>query len=135
MKIVATAAFLAAAALALAASAQPPAGAPPPPKPAAACFWTTSINNFAAVDEENLYLRVGVRDVYRAKLFATCLDLDSVHHLALVSHGSSLICEGSNLDTDVVVRDIGIGRQRCPVTDLRKLTPDEVAALPRGARP
>jgi len=134
MKILATAAFLAAA-LTVSASAQPPPGAPPPSKPAPACFWPSSINNFAAVDEENLYLRVGIRDVYRAKLFANCLDLDWVHHLALVSHGSSVLCEGSNLDTDVVVRDVGIGRQRCPVTDLRKLTPDEVAALPKGARP
>src|SRR5580704_416360 len=121
MKFVATAAFLAAASLALVASAQPPPGAPPPKPAPAACFWPSSINNFAAVDEENLYLRVGVRDVYRAKLFANCLDLDWVHHLALVSHGSSVLCEGCNLDTDVVVRDIGIGRQRCPVTDLRKL--------------
>ena len=58
-----------------------------------------------------------------------------LHHLALVSHGSSLICEGPNLDVDVVVRDIAAGRQRCPVTSIRKLTPDEVAALPADARP
>ena len=36
---------------------------------------------------------------------------------------------------DVVVHDIGIGRQSCPVTGVRKLTPDEVAALPKNARP
>lgn len=124
-----------AAALAFDASAQPPPNAPPPPKPRPSCFWTNRIENFAAVDQQNLYLRVGIHDVYRAKLFATCLQLDWVHHLALVSHGSSMICEGPNLDVDVVVRDVGLGRQRCPVTEIRKLTPDEVAALPKGARP
>ncbi len=137
MKILAPAALATALAVAAAigASAQPPPGGAPPPKPRPACFWTNRIENFAAVDEQNLYLRVGNHDVYRAKLFSTCLDIDWVHHLALVSRGSSLICEGPNLDVDVVVRGVGVGRQRCPVTDIRKLTPDEVAALPKGARP
>jgi hypothetical protein len=139
MKIVATAAFAAAAALALTASAQPPptqpSSAPPPPKPRAACFWTNRIENFAAVDSDNLYLRVGQSDVYRAELFASCLDLDSVHHLALVSRSSSIICEGGNLDTTVVTRDHAVGPQHCPVLKLTRLTPDQVAALPRGARP
>jgi len=135
MKILATAAFAAVAALALTASAQPSPGAPPPPKPRASCFWADRIENFAAVDEDNLYLRVGQSDVYRAELFASCLDLDSVHHLALVSRSSSIICEGGALDTTVVTRDQIVGRQRCPVLKLSKLTPEQVAALPRGARP
>ena len=85
--------------------------------------------------DQNLYLRVGAHDIYRAKLFSSCFDIAWVHRLALVSRSSSLICEGPNLDVDVVVRSVGIGRQRCPVTSIRKLTPDEVAALPNGARP
>jgi hypothetical protein len=135
MKILSSAALVVTAALAFGAAAQPPAGSPPPPKPRPSCFWANRVENFAAADERNLYLRVGPRDVYRAKLFSNCFDLDWVHHLALVSHSSSLICEGPNLDVDVIVRDISVGRQRCPVTDIRKLTPDEVAALPKGARP
>jgi hypothetical protein len=140
MKILASAApWLAtmaiAAALAFSASAQPPTGPPPPPKPRPSCFWTSRIENFAAVDDRNLYLRVGIHDIYRAKLFSSCFDVAWVHRLALVSHSSSLICEGPNLDVDVIVRDVGLGRQRCPVTDIRKLTPDEVAALPKDARP
>ena len=122
-------------ALAVGASAQPPASSPPPPKPRPSCFWANRIENFAAVDDRNLYLRVGIHDVYRAKLFSTCFDIAWVHRLALVSHSSSLICEGPNLDVDVIVRGQAVGRQRCPVTDIRKLTPDEVAALPKGARP
>jgi hypothetical protein len=135
MKILAAAALAIAAAISVGASAQPPGAAPPPPKPRPACFWTSRIENFAAVDEQNLYLRVGIRDVYRAKLFSNCFDIAWVHHLALISRGSSLICEGSNLDVDVIVRDVGAGRQRCAVTNIRKLTPDEVAALPKDARP
>ena len=137
MKILASTALAIAAAMAVGASAQPPGGAPPPPapKPRPACFWTSRIQNFAAVDERNLYLRVGNRDIYRAKLFSNCIDISWVHRLALVSRSSSLICEGPNLDVDVVLREVGAGRQRCPVTEIRKLTPDEVAALPKLARP
>jgi hypothetical protein len=135
MKILASAALTVALALAFGASAQPPAGSPPPPKPKPSCFWANRIQNFAAVDQRNLYLRVGIHDIYRAKLFANCFDISWVHRLALVSRSSSLICEGPNLNVDVVIRDVGLGRQRCPVTEIRKLTPDEVAALPSGARP
>jgi hypothetical protein len=135
MKLLPSAAFAAAAVLALGASAQPPSGPALAAKPRPSCFWTNRIENFAAHDERNLYLRVGQRDIYQAKLFASCFDINWVHHIALVSRSSSLICEGPNLDVDVVVRDIAAGRQRCPVTSIRKLTPDEVAALPADARP
>ena len=133
MRLLAPATFAVAAMLALGASAQPPTAPPPKPKPS--CFWASRVENFAAVDTQNLYLRVGSKDVYQAKLFSTCLDLDWVHRLALVSNPSSLVCEGPTMNLDVVVRDVGIGRQRCSVTNVRKLTPDEVAALPKGARP
>ena len=85
MKILAATALAIVAAMAVGASAQPSGGASPPPKPRPSCFWTSRIENFAAVDEQNLYLRVGIRDVYRAKLFSNCFDIDWVHHLALVS--------------------------------------------------
>jgi hypothetical protein len=139
MKLLPSAAFVLAAVLALGATAQSPSaqpiGVPPLPKPKPACFWTSRIENFAAHDDQTLYLRVGVRDVYQAKLFSDCFDISWVHHIALVSRGSSMICEGPNLDVDVIVRDIAAGRQRCPITSVRKLSPDEVAALPKDARP
>lgn len=134
MKMLASVVIGLAATLALGVSAQP-VGVPPLPKPKPSCFWANRIENFAAVDDENLYLRVGPRDVYQAKLFASCFDISWVHRIGLVSRSSSLICEGPNQDVDVLVRDIAAGRQRCPITSLRKLTPDEAAALPKGARP
>ena len=134
MKMLASVVIGLAATLALCVSAQP-IGVPPMPKPKPSCFWANRVENFAAVDDQNLYLRVGPHDVYQAKLFSTCLDIAWVHHLGLASRSSSLICEGPNLDVDVLVRDVAAGRQRCPITNIRKLTPDEVAALPKDARP
>jgi Family of unknown function (DUF6491) len=139
MKTLAPIAFVLAAVLALDASAQPPPAALPakPPHPPHACFWRRNIENFAASDDTTLYVRADIHDVYELKLFSHCLDLDWVHRLGLESIGGfePEICEGSNPGVDVVVRDIGIGRQRCPITAVRKLSPPEVAALPRQARP
>jgi hypothetical protein len=131
---------LAAASLALALAV--PTFAAADPTPAAntpahhnACFWQQSVTGFAAHDDSAIYLRVNVRDVYELKMFGNCFDLSWLHHIGLQTHGMSDICEGTNPDVDVVVRDIGIGHQRCPVTSVRKLTPAEIAALPKDARP
>jgi len=139
MKTLAPAAFALAAVLALSASAQPAPGPAPakPAKTARACFWRRNIDNFAAVDDTTLYLRANIHDVYALTLFSHCFDLDWVHHVELDSFGQfePVICEGPNPGIDVVVRDIGIGRQRCPITGVRKLAPPEIAALPKQARP
>jgi len=132
----APAAFAFAAALAFTAAAQPPPAAARTRPPARACFWIRNVSNFAAADTSTLYLRVGVSQVWRLTLFANCFNLDWVHHVGLDARGvGSNICEGPNPGVDVVVRDVAFGRQRCPVIDVRRLTPDEIAALPRGARP
>jgi hypothetical protein len=139
MKTLAIPAFALAAVLALGASAQPapPPGAAPAKPPPRACFWRRNIDNFAAADDTHLYIRANVRDIYELTLFSNCFDLQWVHNVGLESIGGMEpdICEGRNPGVDVVVRDIGIGRQRCPITAVRKLTPAEAASLPKSARP
>ena len=39
------------------------------------------------------------------------------------------------MDAEVITHSPGIGRQHCFVRSVRKLTPEEVAALPKRARP
>lgn len=126
------------AALAGAAAAAPQAGsaapgAKPPAYSANQCFYTRDVQNFAAPDEHNLYVRVGARRVYHFEMFGPCPDIDWNQHLALVSRGSSWICNA--MDAEVVTHSPGIGRQRCFVKNMRQLTPEEIAALPKRARP
>jgi hypothetical protein len=133
--LAAAAAALVLGTLAASAGAQPPP-APPPKPPAPACFWIRNVTNFAANDTSTVYLKVGFNQTWRLTLFANCFNLDWVHHLGIRARGvGSNVCEGGNPGIDVVVRDPGFGRQSCPVTDVRRLTPDEVAALPKNARP
>lgn len=97
------------------------------------CFYARNVNGFAAQSDRIVNVRVGVRDVYQFELFAPCPDVRWNQALGIRTRGgSNFICSG--LDAEIFTRT-PIGPQRCPVTRIRKLTPEEVAALPRGARP
>lgn len=125
--------LLTAALTAFAAGGAAAADKPAPAKAQNQCFWTRMADGFAAPDEHTLYVRVGVRDVYQFEMFAPCLGLDWDQRIALVSRSGSTICTG--MDADVITHETGIGRQRCAVRSVRKLTPEEAAALPKRAKP
>lgn len=104
----------------------------PKPKAERSCFLTRNVNSWSAADDKTVYVRVGVKDVYRLDLFGTCPDIDWNWSIALESHGSSWIC--SPLDATIIAQS-PIGPQRCPVTKVTKLTPAEAAALPKKHKP
>ena len=108
--------------------------ADPGPKASSArqCFHSRDVNGFKAQDDQHVYVRVGVKDLYEFKLFGRCPDVDWTMRLGLVSRGGGFICSG--LDADLLVPS-PIGPQRCPVREIRKLSPAEVAALPPKLRP
>jgi hypothetical protein len=58
--------------------------------------------------------------------------VDWAQHIALISRGSDYICSG--IDAEIVTPS-PIGPQRCAVRNIHKLTPAEIAALPKRARP
>ena len=107
-------------------------------KPAAkdtksACFFTRDVTSYSAAGDRTVYVKVNLRDVYRLDLFSSCPDIDWTWKIALVSHGSDWIC--SALDATIIVNHSPIGPQRCEVSKVTRLTPDEVAALPKKSRP
>ncbi len=101
-------------------------------KPKRQCFWTNQVNSFASSDDRIVNVRVGVKDVYQFEMFGRCNDVDWSNKIALVSRGSSSICSGMDAE---IISPSPIGPQRCPVRNVRKLTPEEVKVLPKGARP
>lgn len=137
-------AALALAALTLAALAlAAPAGAQTSPqtsaparssRPQNACFNVRMINGFNAPDKSTVYIRVGVNEIWRLTLFAPCPNVNWDERIALQNRsGGSFVCDP--LDAELLVHDPGLGLQHCPVTEMRKLTPAEVAALPKKNRP
>jgi len=124
----ALAAVLALAAALPAAAADKPAAA----KSDRACFFTRDVDSFSAAGDRTVYVRVGVKTVYRLDLFAPCPDIDWDWKIGLVSHGSDWIC--SPMDATIIAHG-PIGPMRCEVSKVTRLTPEEVTALPRKSRP
>lgn len=96
------------------------------------CFFTRNVNGFSAPDDETLYLRVGVNDVYQMQMFSPCPDMDWAQGLAVVSRSGSTVCRGTDA---TIVAPGPFGQQRCMVRSVKKLTELEAAALPPGSRP
>ena len=97
------------------------------------CFYSRDVTSFAAPDDRNLYIEVNNRDVYHFEMFGPCQDIDWNQRLALVARPGPWICNG--MDAEVISHATGLGPQRCLVKHMRKLTPQEVAALPKRAKP
>jgi hypothetical protein len=101
--------------------------------PSRACFHNSSTIRFASIDSRTLYLRAHGQ-VFELKLVSACLGADWRHDIRLRTSGSTLVCEGSGLGVEIVARSPSRS-QRCQVTSVRKLTPEEAAALPTRAQP
>ncbi len=130
MKVTLVLAALAAAALAGQAAAAQTASQP------RECFYSGNVRGFSAVDDETINFQVGGRnDIVQVKLFHPSNDLKFANGVALISRGGSYIC--SKFDATVVVPGVttGIGAQRYPISSIRRLNPQEVAALPNKQRP
>lgn len=123
-------------ALALVAAAAPlglTASALAQPEPQRQCFFTNQIRSTQPVGDRQVNVLVNVRDVYRIDLADRCEGLRSPQRiLSLTSTGGSNICNGA--DTRLAVITNGF-RQECFVDRVTRLTPAEVAALPKRDRP
>jgi hypothetical protein len=109
-------------------------GAPPAGTSAAAaasggrqCIYTPNISGFRRGPNDTVILNTNSRDYYEFKTQRYCADrLDWQQTIALRSHTGAFVCSG--YDADIYVPD-AIGPTYCPVFDMRKLSPAEVATL------
>ncbi|HEY1880246.1 MAG TPA: DUF6491 family protein [Caulobacteraceae bacterium] len=97
------------------------------------CFLQRNINGFSAPNDRTVYVRVGVKDIWRLGTMNTCTGLTFRNAFALEgSPTSAWICKP--LDATIRFNETGM-RMICPVSSIHKLTPAEVAALPKRDRP
>jgi hypothetical protein len=127
IKAVALSAFLLAGLCAGTARAEGAASAGAPRQ----CFSTRDIRNFAAQDDYTINLNIARRDVYQLKTIINCPDVGLRGGLDFKA-ASEQVC--GPLDMALVTRT-PIGPRECAVKSIRKLTAEEVAALPKRARP
>jgi len=110
--------------------------ASPDAKPAAArsCFFITQWRGWKAPAPDVLYLGVNQRDVYKVQLSGGSPELQWPDaHLISRTRGSDSVCDA--LDLDLSVADNGGFREALIAKSIVKLTPAEVAAIPRKFNP
>ena len=117
------------------ANAQSPAAAPPPsPRPAPACFYSSDWNSWTAPNAHTLYIRVGVRRIYRLDFDYACTSMTEPNaRLITHVHGSNSIC--SPIDIDLKVSNGDGFAEPCIVSKMTQLSDVEAAALPKDQRP
>ena len=127
--LAATVAALALAPLAHAATETAPA------KTGSGCFATNTWEGWKpTADGDALYLRINNHDVYRVDLTpGTHARKGADQFLVSRVRGSNWIC--SALDLDLTISDTLGFRQPLIATSMRKLSPAEVAAIPRKDLP
>jgi len=102
----------------------------------ASCFLPTDWNGWApAKGGDALYLKVGLHDIYQVDLTpGSRVRKGAGDFLVTSSHGSHWICSALDLEGMAISDDIGMKRPLIP-SNLRKLSPEEVAAIPRKDLP
>jgi hypothetical protein len=133
LRLVLFSAVVVAPALALAACA--PAGADPTPAIAQTtanpCFQPNLVRNFSAPNEQTLYVRTSATEVFQIDA-TVCRDLPSALSIVLEPMaGTSRLCVGDQAR----LRSPAIGPEPCRVRVARKLTAEDIAALPSRDRP
>ena len=119
--------------LALAACAPTGSGLSPTATRTAAnpCFRPNLVRNFTAPNEQTLYVRTSATEVFQIDA-AVCRDLPQAVSVALVPmDASSRLCVGD----PARLRSPTTGAEPCRVRVVRRLTSDEIAALPSRDRP
>jgi len=98
------------------------------------CFFINQWRGWKSPTPNVLYLGVNLHDVYKVQLSSGSSELSWPDaHLISKSRGSSTICDA--LDLDLSVSDGHGFREPLIATSIVKLSPDEVAAIPKKFLP
>jgi hypothetical protein len=123
---------LAAATAALAAAPSQAADTPGGQK---SCFRMSQVRSHRIVHPDTIYLRVKLHDVYRLTTKGSCTAA-AMPDEALITRtvgGTDMVCRP--LDLDISVRNGPGMASPCIVDSIARLTPGEIAALPKKQRP
>ena len=100
---------------------------------ARSCFYSRDISSWSEVDSRTVNLRVSLHDYYQLKLLTDCPDVNWTQAIGLESRGRDWICSGA--DVTLIIPHPQSGPPRCPASEMRKLSREEVAALPARQKP
>jgi len=100
------------------------------PTPGGKCIYIRDLRNHTVGDDHTLYFNLAGREVYRVTASNACLaGVTSTDTIVMRDRASTgRICD--RMDWDIASQG-----GRCIVSDVTKLTPEEVKALPRRVKP
>ena len=92
------------------------------------CFYAGQVNDFSAVGDSAVNIRVGTNSFYRLDLTGTCTNIDWANSVALQTRGGNpWICDAADADLIVPGRTGGT----CIVSAIRPITREEWVANTR----
>lgn len=105
----------------------------PAAKPRPSCFFTRDWSGWRSPNDHTIYLRVNVRDIYQIDLAggSSMLTWPDTHLINEV-RGPDSVC--SPVDLDLKVAEDGVVEPLF-VKSITKLTPEQVAAIPKKFLP
>ena len=123
--------------------AAPAAAQPPSPHAAAGqshasdCFYITQLENDRPLNDRSVLMRVNVSDYYRLDFADTCPSLTYPEPKLILTPvgGIGLICHALDLDVKVGQNGPGDFPVPCIPSALHRMTPAEVAAIPKKDLP
>lgn len=129
---------VAVATVAFAAKEETRLGAPPPSGaglPSGQCIRSREIRNHTVADKRTLLLDVGGKATYRVTMHGACLAgaIPSDPIITRNPPGRDIICRP--IDMDIGISRGGDFESRCIVDSIVKMSPEEVADLPKKLRP
>ena len=91
------------------------------------CFYAANVSGYRSGPNNTVIVNTNSRDYYEFRTQPYCAGrIDWENRIALRSRAGSFICAG--YDAEIYVPD-ALGTSYCPLYDMRKLSPAEVAAL------
>lgn len=138
MKLATIALTVGVAAAGAAIAAKPSPLGPPPPSgeglPTGQCFRSQDIRNHTIGDRSTLLINVRGKESYRVTMRGACLAgaTSSDPIITRSPPGSTIICKP--IDMDVSISKGGFATP-CIVDSIVRMSPDEIAALPKKLKP
>lgn len=97
------------------------------------CFWGSQVTGFSDAGPDRAILNIGQRESWELTLGPGCPDVNWALNIGIRSRGGDRICLGRPAEL-FVPNASGSGMRRCLVQHVRKLSPEEAAAV-RGQIP
>ncbi len=91
------------------------------------CFYAANVTGYRSGPNDTVIVNTNSRDYYQFRTQPHCASrIDWENRIALRSRSGSFICSG--YDAEIYVPE-ALGAAYCPLHDMRKLSPAEVATL------